>query len=94
VIKLAKFTFVKKCSCGKDVEFVVDGIPDNLGPTKMASDIRLKQPEQPIKQNQLSEALEQQSKQEDATDRSMYSIGNKNAKGPHKQYAKGKLKMS
>jgi hypothetical protein len=55
-----------------------------------------KQPEQPIKQNQLTEGISQQSnntehKQEDI-DASLTNLGNKHAKGPH--HVKGKLRMS
>ena len=98
VKKLGKHTFIKKVECPTchgtfDTEFEVSGIPDNLVPIQMAKSIRVKEApqEQKLEQNQLTEGIEQQSKQED-TDRGTYMIDNKNAKGPHKQYIKGKFK--
>ena len=61
-------TFTKKSECPKchsvnDVDFEVT-LPEELVVTKMHSSIKLKEPEQQIKQNQLSDGLNQQSKKE------------------------------
>ena len=92
VIESMKYTFLKRCECGKEVSFTVDGIPDNLVVTSMSKEYSIKQqePEQKIKQDQLSKGLDQQTKAEDA-DQSIYNLGNKNAKGKH--HIKGKLPM-
>jgi glutaredoxin len=63
-----KHTFVKKVECPyckkeSETEFVIDGIPDNLVPLQMAKSIRVKEasPEQKLKQNQLSQGIQQSS---------------------------------